>query len=40
MSGKKLGRPLKFQSVEELSEKIDNYFKSIKTQARADDGEF
>lgn len=40
MSGKKLGRPLKFQSVEELSEKIDNYFKSVKTQARADDGEF
>lgn len=33
------GRPLKFKSAEELKEKIDKYFKSIKTQMRDDSGE-
>lgn len=33
---RKPGRPLKFQSPEELEEKINAYFKSIQTQARED----
>lgn len=32
------GRPLKFKSAEELKEKIDKYFKSIKTQMRDEIG--